>query len=1392
MNETKEEKQEMKRALLVWFCVAGLVVMGCSPTADRGDSFGRMGTLDDSWVEIWDWNDLDAIRHNLNGSYTLMIDIDSTSAGYEELAGPDANDGKGWQPIGTSADPFTGTFDGQGYEIRDLRIDRPGEDRVGLFGAISEGALIEHTGVADAVVVGRRHVGGLVGYNYYHSPAIRNSYSTGSVTGYSSVGGLVGYGYQSTVSDSYSTGSVTGHHNVGGLVGHIWLATVSNSYSSATVAGDSHHVGGLVGSIDGSTVSNSYATGSVSGGRNVGGLVGHVESLSVSNSYATGSVIGDENVGGLVGYLERGRVSNSYYDYDAVLINEQKVITIGALFGEDFDEWLAQDKFLDVNERLSQEDGYYLINNASDFKQLLAFAQDDSLKFRLKSDLDLGNDPNFYIPYLAGEFHGNGHRISNLSFSFDSVSQIGLFGYLAGGGKINEVGVENVNIIAKSDVGGLVGRNNDGAVHASYATGSVTGDRHVGGVVGRNRGSAMHYQGIVSNSHFTGSVTGDVNVGGVVGNNFYMVTVSNSHSTGSVTGSTNVGGLVGNHYRGTIDHSHSSASVSGNEAVGGLVGRNALDGIVSNSYSSGSVTSDSLVGGLVGYNFAGTVSNSYYDYDKVLVNGENIITIGALFAEDYEEWLANDKYLDVNDRLSQEEGCYMIGDFSDFKQLLVFGQDDSLKFGLINDLDLATEPNFYIPYLAGEFDGNGHRISNLSFDFDFVSQVGLFGQLVPDAKVGQVGVEGVDLTGDEAVGGLVGRNRGDIVTKSYSGGSVSGRRHIGGLVGYNSKTVSNSYSSASVTGDEAVGGLVGYQHYGTVSRSYSSGAVSGEQNVGGLVGRVISGELRVSDSFWDLQSSAVEVSAGGTGKTTAEMQDIATLTDIATEGLDDPWDMVLIEQFNPSQPSTWFIDHGIDYPRLFFENPDYPPLTLPTVTTEAATDVITDSATLNMNFTVGDYSPVNVRFSWREFDTDPWLETTWTSKAADGTHAEMLTGLDADTTYEFKAQLGYDTTVTDGTVLTFTTAVEPIDPTVTTEPAIDVTTSAAVLHGDLDIGDETSVDVFFRYRETGEVAWIETPSQPMTESGTFDAAVTDLASNTEHEFKAGVQWDGQENVGDILTFKTLAIEPTVTTEEATDVTTDSATLNMGFTVGDYSPVEVRFSWREEGTDPWIETTWTSKAADGTHAETLTGLGSDTTYEFKAQLRHNAAVVDGDALTFTTKEEIPAVCVPTDTGTGMACLTASHGTIEDLQAVPAVSPAPRGVNFPHGMFEFKITGLAEGATVTLTVELPEAVPVGTVWWKYQDGSWYPLPNESDDGDNIMTIKLTDGGLGDSPGSDPGTIVDPGGPGNPVPPLTVGWEGSPVNKAAVVAPWIALFAVIAGASLLLVLRRRGVQD
>ena len=577
----------------------------------------------DICLEIRDWYDLDAVRDNLCVSCILMNDLDSTTPGYKELASPTANGGAGWEPIGAWKHPFRGIFNGRGYEICDLFIPPPSEGEVGLFGSVGEAGAIKDIGVVNVTVVfGDEYVGGLVGYNRgtvnncYSSGnvtgnfrvgglvgsnfgTVRDSYSTGSVSGDVEVGGLVGgneyewEGIEGTVSDSYSMGSVTGSGCVGGLVG-LNAATVSDSYSTSSVTGEDD-VGGLVGTNEG-TVNNSYSMGNMTGEERVGGLAGY-SSGTVSNCHSIGSVIGYENVGGLVGH-NKGPVSNSFYNYDEDLINGKNIITVGALFNGDFDQWLANDKFLDVDERLSQEGGYYVINDVADFKQLLAFGQNATLKFRLKNDLDLGDEPNFHIPYLAGEFDGNDHKIFNLSLDYDLVSPLGLFGYLARGGKVTQVGVENVNVTGTLDVGGLAGINR-GTVSNSHSTGSVTGNEDVGGLAGYSAGA-------VSNCYSTGSVTGNEDISGLVG--FNVGDVISSYSTGSVTGEECVGGLVGLNW-GTVSNSYSLGNVTGDGLVGGLAGYNAWS-TVSNCYAMGNVNGDSGVGGVVGGN-EGTVSNCY-------------------------------------------------------------------------------------------------------------------------------------------------------------------------------------------------------------------------------------------------------------------------------------------------------------------------------------------------------------------------------------------------------------------------------------------------------------------------------------------------------------------------------------------------------------------------------------------------------------------------------------------------------------------------------------------------------------------------------------------------------------------------------------------------------------
>ena len=139
---------------------------------------------------------------------------------------------------------------------------------------------------------------------------------------------------------------------------------------------------------------------------------------------------------------------------------------------------------------------------------------------------------------------------------------------------------------------------------------------------------------------------------------------------------------------------------------------------------------------------------------------------------------------------------------------------------------------------------------------------------------------------------------------------------------------------------------------------------------------------------------------------------------------------------------------------------------------------------------------------------------------------------------------------------------------------------------------------------------------------------------------------------------------------------------------------------------------------------------------------------------------PSTSVDTATGTGTAYFSSSSGTIEDLAAIaeddlpPEAADTMPDIVFPHGFFSFNVTGLTLGQSVDITITLPDPVPVGTQYWKYgptpgnHTPHWYEIVMGSDDGDNVITITLTDGGLGDDWWVADSMIIDQGGPGSPL--------------------------------------------
>ncbi len=260
---------------------------------------------------IYSASDLQNVRNNLSGKYILMNDVDLSGNG-------------NWDPVGTESTAFNGSFNGNGYVIKNASAASSSLDSVGLFGC-NEGTIVNLTlGISAS---GNWCVGGIAGIN---KGTIQNCTVNGAVRNYSS-----------------SFDQTNGHSGsyVGGICGTNTGTITSCISSASTVASGSDVPNGCLAGQNyaGGTIQTSYAFGNVNGGI-AGGLVGlnnaaHLEQNAlIENCYALGNVNGNI-AGGLVGrcrnhsteYSGKGVIRNSYASNYVVGNNQDYV---GGIVGD--------------------------------------------------------------------------------------------------------------------------------------------------------------------------------------------------------------------------------------------------------------------------------------------------------------------------------------------------------------------------------------------------------------------------------------------------------------------------------------------------------------------------------------------------------------------------------------------------------------------------------------------------------------------------------------------------------------------------------------------------------------------------------------------------------------------------------------------------------------------------------------------------------------------------------------------------------------------------------------------------------------------------------------------------------------------------------------------------
>jgi hypothetical protein len=258
---------------------AALLCISCGAEAGVGET---LGSDQEALTSISTLQGLRNMNLALGGSYKLTANITMTSS--------DAP----FQSIGSPFSPFTGTFDGGGFTITNLRIGaNDGGWYRGLFSATS-GATLTRVRLNNVTVQGGGEIAGIVGS--MDSTTLTDSYVTGTVTGNgSSVGMVAGMvGSYCQIERCYATGTVGGAASViGGFVGSV----SASGFLDANGNGPPAKISEIF-----TNVNVNPNTSGVSGDVIAGGLAGEIEGALIHDINVVGPVKGRGKVGGVIGY----------------------------------------------------------------------------------------------------------------------------------------------------------------------------------------------------------------------------------------------------------------------------------------------------------------------------------------------------------------------------------------------------------------------------------------------------------------------------------------------------------------------------------------------------------------------------------------------------------------------------------------------------------------------------------------------------------------------------------------------------------------------------------------------------------------------------------------------------------------------------------------------------------------------------------------------------------------------------------------------------------------------------------------------------------------------------------------------------------------------------------
>jgi len=519
---------------------------------------------------------------------------------------------------------FSAKYDGGGYTISNLYVNRKGQNGCGLFGH-TQNTFISNLKLSECAITGKELVGGIVGL--LQGNEVSNCSVSGNITGNtdiqsfpampenSSCGGIAGYAY-ATIIDCSSDVTVEARVSVGGIVGE-------------------YQGGGRIAncSAKGNLISNGYNE------RCVGGIAGYANNADISDCSSDCSVSTISCGGGIAGYIKKSEIQNCSSS-GTVLCNYSGGGLIGRLYSD---------------------------NTVS--------SSTASVEVKIKSDMkDVENMGGF-----AGDCTGGKCNFSNCEAK-GTVKGIentgGFIGQIKDDYKFTSCSSQMTSVVGNENTGGFVGElaSYNGTISRCFANASVSGSDYTGGFIGWNSGN-------ISESYCYGSVNGNFVSGGFIGYSSNGE-ISDCFSASAVNGSEKAGGFI-NDYRNT---SFKNVYCIGSVAAGtGNYAFSTASADISDSYFDSSInpemTASELetdqIKGISTELFADSATFSAWNFDSIW-QIELIPEIDPAYRP-YLQWMINNDSLtqtiklakgwniiSINRELSETEVATVFSDITDY------------------------------------------------------------------------------------------------------------------------------------------------------------------------------------------------------------------------------------------------------------------------------------------------------------------------------------------------------------------------------------------------------------------------------------------------------------------------------------------------------------------------------------------------------------------------------------------------------------------------------------------------------------------------------------------------------------------------------------------------------